>query len=143
MKERLYSPASIGAGIGIVSTLIYIVLLAVGNFQHNLVLGTLTLFLALITYSILAIGWMPSLLESRESVGLAAGITFHVLASFSIVFLLADSIPGVLQLILPYLSTLVFSLLMIGLLIVNGYILTKINFSKLQTTLSKKIPLKG
>ncbi|MCA0988942.1 hypothetical protein [Guptibacillus algicola] len=143
MKERLYSPVSIGAGIGIVSTLIYIVLLQLSNFQHNVIYGILTMVLALIIYSIVAIGWMPSLLESRESVGLSAGITFHVLSSFSIVFLLAESIPGLLQLVLPYLSTLVFSLLMIGLLILSGYILTKVNVSKLQTTLSKKIPLKG
>ncbi len=143
MKERLVSPVTIGIGIGILATLMYVLLLEAGNFQHSVMSGSIALILVLIIFSILGIAWMPSLIERRESLSLSAGITFHVLSSFSIVFLLAESIPGLQQLILPYLSTLIFSLLMIGLIILNGFVLTKINFSKLQTSLSKRIPIKG
>lgn len=143
MNNRFYSPLSIGIGIGIISTVFYIILLGVGNFEHPVFSGLLTMFLALLLYSFLSIVWLPSLLESRETTATSAGITFHVVSSFSIVFLLTGSLPGLKHLIIPYLSTLGFSLLLMGLMMVNGFILTKVDFSKLQTTIVKKIPLKN
>ncbi|WP_347548358.1 hypothetical protein ABFG93_12490 [Pseudalkalibacillus hwajinpoensis] len=143
MKRILSSKALPGSMIGITCTLIYILILAAGDYNHTGLASFFGLLSALILYSLLSTFWLPTLHESKETVSLSAGITFHVASSFSLVIMMARSIPELQNLIIPYLITMLVSLFMILLLLINSVVLSKINITTSSSANEKKLSIKS
>ncbi|TKD70582.1 hypothetical protein [Pseudalkalibacillus hwajinpoensis] len=141
MKKLLYEPGMIGSVLGIIGSLIYILILTAGGYSHTSLAGFISLLSVIIGYYLLSTFWLPALLESKETVALSTGIAFHTTASFSLVFMMAGSLPEVRELIIPYISTLLFSLLMISLLTISGLVLSKLEFNRTNSQSETKVSI--
>ncbi|MBN8208669.1 hypothetical protein JI666_07920 [Bacillus sp. NTK071] len=141
LKGLLYKPGIIGSMIGFIGSLVYILILTAGGFSHTTLAGVISLVIVLFGYYLLSTLWLPTLLESKEAVALSTGIAFHICASFSLVFMMAGSLPEIRELILPYTSTLLFSLTMIALLIISGFILSKLEHKKVNSHSETKVSI--
>lgn len=130
LNKLRYTPGAIGSVLGITGSLIYILILTAGGLSYTTLAGIMTLLSVIIGYYLLSTFWLPTLHQSKETVALSTGIAFHVTASFSLVFMMAGTLPEIHELILPFTSTLLFSLIMISLLVISGFILSKLEFNK-------------
>ena len=142
MKKILYSPIFISIILGVLSAVIYTIILAAGGYHKTGLAGFFSIFTILVAYLLLSTYWLPSLHEIKTTVALGAGITFHVISSFTLVVMMAGTLPEMSELLLPYLSTLLISFLIMIFILVAGLITQKIDFTKLTST-DKKISMKS
>lgn len=141
MKKTLYSPIFISFILGVLSSLIYTIILAAGGYHHTGLGGFFSILTILVAYLLLSTYWLPTLLEIRTTIALGAGITFHVISSFTLVVMMAGTLPEISELLLPYLNTLIISFLIMIFVLMTGYITRKVDFTKLMST-DKKMSMK-
>ncbi|WP_305912389.1 hypothetical protein [Guptibacillus hwajinpoensis] len=141
LNKLLYTPGVIGSVLGIVASLIYILILIAGGYSYTTLAGFMSLLIVIIGYYILSTFWLPALHKSKETVALSTGIAFHVAASFSLVLMMAGTLPEIHELILPFASTLLFSLIMITLLVISGFVLSKLEFNKDHSQKERKVSI--
>ena len=142
MKKTLYSPITVSLLLGVLASLIYTIILAAGGYHHTGLAGFLSLLTILVAYLLLSTYLLPTLLEIKTTIALGAGITFHIISSFTLVIMMAGTLPEIPELLLPYLSTLLISFLIMIVILVAGFILEKVDFTKLTSTV-KKMAMKG
>ncbi|MYL62414.1 hypothetical protein GLW07_03485 [Bacillus hwajinpoensis] len=142
MKKTLYSPIMISFILGLLASLIYSIILAAGGYHHTGLAGFFSILTILVAYLLLSTYWLPTLLEIKTTIALGAGITFHVISSFTLVVMMAGTLPEISELLLPYLSTLLISFLIMIVILIAGIILGKVDFTKF-TNRDKKMSMKG
>ncbi len=143
MDKFIRVPAIIGTAIGILATLIYILILTAGDFHHSGLAGFFALMVVLIVFCLLSTFWLPTLPESKNAIAMSTGIAFHVASSFTLVLLMAGTVPDITQLIFPYLTTLLISILMMAVMTIAGTVLAKVDFSKITSQHDRKISMKN
>ncbi|MGA9286960.1 MAG: hypothetical protein WBV93_01315 [Anaerobacillus sp.] len=143
MDKFIRIPAIIGTAIGILGTLIYIIILTAGDYNHSGLAGFFALISVLLVFCLLSTFWLPTLPESKNAVAMSAGIAFHIASSFTLVLLMAGTVPEMMQLIFPYLTTLLVSFLMMIVLAIAGIVLAKVDFSKFTSQEDRKISMKN
>lgn len=141
LNKLLYKPGVIGSVLGITGSLIYILILTAGGYSYTTLAGFMSLLIVIIGYYLLSTHWLPALHKSKEAVALSTGITFHVAASFSLVFMMRGTLPEIHELILPFTSTLLFSLIMISLLTITGFVLSKMEYKRVDSHKETKISI--
>ncbi|WP_226654470.1 hypothetical protein [Pseudalkalibacillus hwajinpoensis] len=142
MKKTLYSPVVISIILGLLASLIYTIILAAGGYRHTGLAGFFSILAILVAYLLLSTYLLPTLLEIKTTIALGAGTTFHVISSFTLVVMMAGTLPEMTELFLPYLSTLLISFLMMIVIVIAGFILGKVDFTKLTST-DKKMSMKS
>ncbi|MGE6205240.1 hypothetical protein [Guptibacillus hwajinpoensis] len=143
MKKYLYSSPAIGFSLGLLASLIYTIILAAGGYQYTGLAGFFSLLIILVGYFLLSTFWLPTLLKTRYTIALISGITFHTVSSFTLVFMMAGTLPNISELLFPYLTTLVFSFLLMIAIIVAGVILSKVDLTKFFEMSQKKFSIKS
>ena len=142
MKKILYSPIIVSFILGLLASVIYTIILAAGGYHHTGLAGFFSILALVVAYLLLSTYWLPTLLETKTTIALGAGVTFHVISSFTLVVMMAGTLPEISELLLPYLSTLLISFLVVIIIVIAGFIFEKVDFTKLTST-DKKMSIKN
>ena len=142
MKKILYSPLVVSLLLGLLASLIFTIILGAGSYHHTGLAGFFSVLVILVAYILLSTYWLPTLLEMKTTIALGAGMTFHIISSFTLVVMMAGTLPEIPELLFPYLSTLLISFLTMIVILVAGFLLEKVNFTNLIST-DKKMSMKG
>ncbi|MCA0170540.1 hypothetical protein [Bacillus sp. RAR_GA_16] len=142
MKKILYSPIIVSFILGLLASVIYTIILAAGGYHHTGLAGFFSILALVVAYLLLSTYWLPTLLETKTTIALGVGVTFHVISSFTLVVMMAGTLPEISELLLPYLNTLLISFLVMIIIVIAGFIFEKVDFTKLPST-DKKMSMKS